>query len=79
MILKKKYRSFARNLFWFDPFHDYEHSTTYHFDDNGIEGDTEAIMVEKVKEVKYKFKEDGLSEKSKDKLKDEGLGDKIKY
>ena len=61
MILTKKYRSFARDGFYSDPLIDYMQSTTYHFDDNATESDTEELMLIEIEKPVYKFKENSLS------------------
>ena len=70
MILTKKHRSF-RNAKgdWSDPLVDYGKSTTYHFDDNAKESDTEKFMIDQIKADKtITFKEADLSPETKEEL-----------
>ena len=76
-VMKKKYRTFARDGYWSDPLVDYAKSTTYHFDNNSHESDTQKAMVTGIKKAKYKFKESDLSEETIQKFKDEKIDNKV--
>ena len=71
-IMKKKYRTFIDcHGNWTDPLIDYKVSITYHHDNNAFEHGQETGMITEIKKSKYKFKEEGLSEKTKEKFKND--------